>query len=60
MNETTIKDCIKIATEKLDISEKKATAGLLLFMCGFGSIEDFKDVINYYIKNQHKWIESKE
>ena len=56
MDESTIKDLIKIAMEKLDISEKKATAGLLSFMCGFGSIEDFKDVTNYYIKNQYKWI----
>lgn len=45
---------ISIAMKEMNISFKKAIAGLMVFMCGYGSTEDFKDFINYYIKNQKR------
>lgn len=44
---------VQKAMKELNISEKKAIAGLMIFMCGHGTIEDFKDFINYFIKKQH-------
>lgn len=45
---------VQEAMEKLQISRKKAIEGLMVFMCGHGTTEDFKDFINYYIKNQER------
>ena len=48
------KTAIKKAMEQLNISEKKATCELLLFMCGYGSIDDFKEFMNYFIEVSNK------
>ena len=53
----------KVITEAMEdprISKKTATAGLLLYMCGHGTVDDFKDVINYTIKNQKKELKKDE
>lgn len=42
------------ATTELNISRKLAICELTVFMCGFGTIEDFKDFVNYLIKNQER------
>ena len=52
MNDALIEKAIKRAMEEFEISKTTAIAGLLLYMCGHGTVDDFKDVINYSIKNQ--------
>ena len=54
MNEMLIETAIRTAMEELNISEKRATLEFLLYMCGHGTVDDFKDIVNYYIKNQEK------
>ena len=43
---------VQKATKELKISRKRAICELTVFMCGFGSTDDFKDFVNYLIKNQ--------
>ena len=39
----------KSAMKELDIPRKQAIAELTVYMCGHGTVEDFKDFINYLI-----------
>ena len=48
------KKAIQKAMETLNISQKRAICELTVFMCGFGTVDDFKDFVNYLIKNQEK------
>lgn len=43
---------ITTAMEELKVSRKKAMSHLMLYMTMNGSVEDFKNYINLYIKNQ--------
>ncbi len=51
MESKLIEKAIKTAMKELNISEKLAICGFLMYMCGHGTVDDFKDVINYSIKN---------
>lgn len=52
MNEELIEKAIKTAMDKLNISEKLAICEFMVYMCGHGTVDEFKDVINYLIKKQ--------
>ncbi len=52
MREELIEKAIQTVMTKLNISEKLAICEFLLYMCGHGTVDDFKDVVNYLIKNQ--------
>ncbi len=43
---------VQKAMTELNISRKRAICELTIFMCGFGTVDDFKDFVNYLIKNQ--------
>lgn len=45
---------VQKAMKELNISRKRAMYELTVFMCGFGTIDDFKDFVNYLIKNQNE------
>jgi len=47
-------EAIQKAMKELHISYKKAMGELVVYMCGHGTVEDFKDFINYYIQNQER------
>lgn len=50
---------VKTAMEELDISEFDAVIELVWYMCSHGTIDDFKDLVNYIIRNQDRWINAK-
>lgn len=50
---------IQEAMAKLNISKKKAICELTVFICGFGTVDDFKDFMNYLIKNQKELFKIK-
>jgi len=54
MESKLIEKAIRTAMEKLNISKKLAICGLLMYMCGHGTVDDFKDVINYCIKEEKR------
>ena len=43
-------EAVQKAMKELGISRKSAIAELTVFMCGHGTIEDFRNYINYLIK----------
>jgi hypothetical protein len=47
---------INKAMEVLGISKKKAASELMIFMCGYGTVEDFKDYINWFITHQEEFL----
>lgn len=42
-------EVVQKAMKEMDISRKQAIAELAAYMCGHGTIEDFRDFINYLI-----------
>ncbi|MFX0188706.1 MAG: hypothetical protein ACFE8A_13330 [Candidatus Hodarchaeota archaeon] len=50
-------EAIQKVVSEFGISEKKAASLLMRFMLSHGDIDDFKDFINYFIKNQERWFE---
>lgn len=50
-------EAIQRAVDELGVSEKKAASELMIFMCSHGTVDQFKDFINYFIKNQERWLE---
>ena len=59
VGEELIEKAIRTAMEELNISKKIAIYEFLIYMCGHGTVDDFKDVINYYIKNQDILLKKK-
>jgi len=45
---------ITVAMDKFKISRLSAMCELFLFMCSHGSVEDFKEYLNYFIENQNR------
>lgn len=53
--EEKFEECIQKAVKEFEVSERKAVAQLMIYMCGHGTVDEFKDFVNYFIKNQHRW-----
>jgi len=53
--EEKFEECIQKAVKQEGISEEKAVGALVEFMLSNGNIDEFKDFINYLIKNQDRW-----
>lgn len=47
---------IEKAMVKFKLSKKEAVGELTVFMCGHGTIEDFRDFVNYLIMHQEEWL----
>ena len=52
LSEDDFEKAVQKAMEEFGISRKIAISHLLLFMCGNGDTEDFKEAVNYFLKNQ--------
>ena len=53
--EEKFEECIQKAVKEANISEEKAVGALVEFMLSNGNIDDFKNFVNYLIKNQDRW-----
>ena len=53
--EEKFEECIQKAVKEANISERQAVGALVEFMLNHGNIDEFKDFINYLIKNQDRW-----
>jgi hypothetical protein len=53
--EEKFEECIQKAVKEFEITEEDAVGALVIYMCQSGTIDEFKDFINYYMKNQDRW-----
>ena len=44
---------VQKAMKEMKLSRKESIAELTVYMCGHGTIEDFRDFINYLIKEMN-------